>query len=185
MIAIGEEDKKAKAGDFITADISYRNMLDSSFFSGRRRFQLSESHFKGSIDECFSMLSEGDSASFIISADDFFLKTLETQKPRFLANQETIKVDFRLVEVQTDEEYQREKEAFLTWIEDFGDYEKVILTQFIEEKKINAQPTASGIYFIPSNIYWNIFGASSDSHIYLLSSNDLFSNGTVSNQFFP
>lgn len=152
LIAIGEEEKKAKAGDFITADISYRNMLDSSFFSGRRRFQLSESHFKGSIDECFSMLSEGDSASFIISADDFFLKTLETQKPRFLANQETIKVDFRLVEVQTDEEYQREKEAFLTWIEDFGDYEKVILTQFIEEKKINAQPTASGIYFIPSNI---------------------------------
>ncbi len=152
LLAIGEEEKKAKAGDFITADISYRNTADSSFFSGRRRFQLSQSHFNGSIDECFSMLSEGDSASFIISADDFFLKTLETQKPRFLLNQDKIKVDFRLIEVQTDADYQREKEAFLTWIEDFGDYEKVILTQFIEEKKINAKPTASGIYFIPSSM---------------------------------
>ena len=148
LLAIGEEVKTAKAGDYITADITYRNMNDSTFFTGRRRFQLSESHFSGSIDECFAMLSEGDSASFIISANNFFLKTLETQKPRFLARQATIKVDIRLVEVQTEEEYQREKQAFLTWIEDFGDYEKVILTQFIEQKKINATPTASGLYFI-------------------------------------
>lgn len=150
LLALGEESKKANAGDYITADITYRNMKDSAFFSGRRRFQLSESTFKGSVDECFTMISEGDSASFIISADDFFLKTLESQKPHFLVNQQTIKVDIRLVEVQTDKDYQREKEAFLTWIEDFGDYEKVILTQFIEQKKISAKPTASGIYFIPS-----------------------------------
>jgi len=149
LLAIGEEDKKAQAGDYITADIAYRNMKDSTFFSGRRRFQLSPAHFNGSIDECFAMLSEGDSASFIISADDFFLKTLETQKPRFLVNQVTLKVDIRLVEVQKEDEYQREKEAFLTWIEDFGDYEKVILTQFIEQKKINVQPTTSGLFLIP------------------------------------
>ncbi|WP_170830130.1 FKBP-type peptidyl-prolyl cis-trans isomerase [Williamwhitmania taraxaci] len=148
LLAIGEEEKKAQVGDYITADIAYRNMSDSSFFNGRRRFQLSATHFSGSIDECFAMLSEGDSASFIISADDFFLKTLETQKPRFLINQTTLKVDIRLVEVQKEDEYQREKEAFLTWIEDFGDYEKVILTQFIEQKKISAKPTASGLFLV-------------------------------------
>jgi len=151
LLAIGEEDKKASPDDYITADIAYRSMSDSTFFMGRRRFQLSASHFPGSVDECFAMLSQGDSASFIISSDNFFQKTLESPKPSFLNNQPSMKVEIRLVEVQTQADYSREKEAFLTWIEDFGDYEKVILKQFLEQKKIAVKPTATGMYFIPLN----------------------------------
>lgn len=151
LLAIGDVEKKAAINDYITADIAYRTMSDSTFFSGRRRFQLSASRFPGSVDECFAMLSQGDSASFIISADNFFQKTLESPKPSFLHKQLNMKVDIRLVEVQTQEDYNREKEAFLTWIEDFGDYEKVILKQFLEQKKIDVKPTATGMYFIPIN----------------------------------
>jgi FKBP-type peptidyl-prolyl cis-trans isomerase len=59
-----------------------------------------------------------------------------------------MKITIDMIEIQTETEYKKEKEAFLNWIEDFGDYEKVILRQFIEEEKLPVELMASGIYFI-------------------------------------
>jgi FKBP-type peptidyl-prolyl cis-trans isomerase len=53
-----------------------------------------------------------------------------------------------LKNIQTREEYEREKEAFLSWIEDFGDYEKVVLKQFISAEKPGISPLPSGIYYV-------------------------------------
>lgn len=145
---IGENTLHAKPGDFITVDLTYQTMNDSVFFTGRRKFQVTQPGFKGSIDECFTMLAEKENATFIISADDFFKKTLETSLPEFLQEGGKMKVTIDVVEIQTAEEYNKEKEAFLNWIDDFGDYEKVILRQFIEEKQLNVKPTASGLYYI-------------------------------------
>ena len=53
-------------------------------FEGRRKLQITEPPFPGAIDECFLMLAEEEKASFIISANDFFTKTLETTLPNFI-----------------------------------------------------------------------------------------------------
>jgi FKBP-type peptidyl-prolyl cis-trans isomerase len=45
-------------------------------------------------------------------------------------------------------EYENEKEAFLTWIEDFGDYEKIVLRQFISSERPGIKPLPSGIYYL-------------------------------------
>jgi FKBP-type peptidyl-prolyl cis-trans isomerase len=55
-------------------------------------------------------------------------------------------VDLNMIEIQSQEEYQKEKTAFLKWVEDFGEYESVILKQYLEENKINSEPTSSGLY---------------------------------------
>ena len=81
---LGENNRKARYGDFITADIQYMTMKDSVFFRGRRKLELTKSEARGSIEACFRMLAEGESASFIISADEFFSKTLATELPEFL-----------------------------------------------------------------------------------------------------
>jgi FKBP-type peptidyl-prolyl cis-trans isomerase len=94
------------------------------------------------------MLSEKESATFIISADDFFLKTLQSERPSFIAHESKMMIAVDLLEIQTEEDYRKEKEAFLNWIEDFGDYEKVVLQQFIQEEKLPVELMASGIYFI-------------------------------------
>jgi FKBP-type peptidyl-prolyl cis-trans isomerase FkpA len=144
---IGETDQKAKYGDFITTDITYKTINDSIFFEGRRKIQLlQEGSYEGSIDECFLMLSAGESATFIISAKDFYGKTLETSMPPFLKENDKMKVMLDIVEIQSESDYEKEKEAFLNWIEDFGDYEKVILQQFLNKEKIPVQPTGSGLY---------------------------------------
>jgi FKBP-type peptidyl-prolyl cis-trans isomerase FkpA len=145
---IGESTTKPNYNDYITADIEYRKLNDSLFFSGRRKLQLQNTGTKGSIEDCFLMLSEGESASFIISSDAFFGKTLQTTPPAFIPTGSLMKINLDIVEIQTQQEYAKEKEAFLNWIEDFGEYEKVILRQFLKEEKLPVQPTGSGLYYL-------------------------------------
>lgn len=145
---IGESSDKAKYGDYITADIVYKTMDDSVFFIGRRKLQLLKLDARGSIEECFKMLSIDDSATFIISADEFFGKTLETSRPEFIPPMSKMKVSLNVIEIQTQNEYQNEKEAFLNWIDDFGEYEKVILKQFLFEEKLDVKPSGTGLYYL-------------------------------------
>ncbi|MFA6401623.1 MAG: FKBP-type peptidyl-prolyl cis-trans isomerase [Salinivirgaceae bacterium] len=148
LYKIGEEVKHPAPTDYVTVDISYVTTTDSIFFKGHRTFQLTQPEFKGSIDECFLMLSAGDSASFIIDADKFFTQTLQAKLPRFLKSGDELKIEMRIDEIRTQEQYAEDKLEFLKWIEDFGEYEKMILGRFIDEKKINVVPTESGMYFI-------------------------------------
>src|SRR3990172_3473090 len=81
---IGEDTLKAGPGDYITVNLTYGTMGDSTFFKATRKLQVHEPAFKGAVDECFMMLSEEESATFIISAGDFFGRTLQTRLPGFL-----------------------------------------------------------------------------------------------------
>lgn len=148
LLKFGEKNEKAKVNDYITVDIAYTTLTDSTFFKGRRKLRVEAPEVYGQINQCFMMLAEGEEASFIIPADDFFSKTLQTTKPEFLMNQDKMKVQVEILELQTSYDYLKEKEAFLNWIDDFGDYEKVLLKQFIQEKEIDVNPYPSGVYHI-------------------------------------
>ncbi len=149
LFMFGDDRHKPETGDYITADIAYQTMDDSVFFRGKRTFQLAKSEFDGSIESCFMMLAEDDSASFIISADGLFNRTLDTKLPSFIPENSNMKVGVRMHMIRSAEEYKREKEEFLAWIEDFGEYEQTVLRHFIEEQKVEIEPTESGMYFIP------------------------------------
>lgn len=146
LIKIGDSESKCKFGDFVTADITYKTLNDSVFFKGRRKFQIGKVKYPGSIDECFVMLGKEDAASFIISANDFFTKTLGTTVPSFLVSSGKMKIEADILEIQTTEQYNREKEAFLKWTEDFGEYEKIILRQYIEDSRLRLKPLTNGLY---------------------------------------
>ena len=62
-----------------------------------------------------------------------------------------MKIDIRMDDIRTEDQYRRDKEEFLKWIEDFGEYEKLVLHNFIEKEKIDVEPTESGMYFISWN----------------------------------
>jgi len=148
LIAMGEDAERIKVGDFVTLNIEYKTPTDSVFFSAHRRFQVSKPEFKGSIDDCLLLLSKGDNAEFITKATDFYLRTLKSPLPRFLKITDIMKLNITVKEVQSEEDYQREREAFLSWISDFGQYEQTILKQYINQQKITEKPTASGLYLI-------------------------------------
>ncbi len=148
LSAIGEQNKCCRYGDYVTANIAYITMGDSVFFTGVRKFKLTEPDFPGSVDKCFTMICEHDSAQFIISGLDFFEKTLGSAAPDYLTGDGKMKLAVYLSGIQTAAEYAREKEAFLHWVEDLGEYEKVLLRQYIREAKIDIPPTEDGIYYI-------------------------------------
>lgn len=141
-------ERQVKPGDYISGDFSYHTMEDSTFFEGRRTVKVTQPEFEGSIDECFSILSQGEKVTFIIPAYPFFNQTLETSMPDFLHKNDSMKITVDLIDVRQEREFIRDKKAFLKWIEDFGDYEKEVLQQFLEEKKIDRQPTKSGLYHV-------------------------------------
>jgi len=149
LISLGDGSAKPEILNYLTVNISYRTIKDSLFFQGLRKFQLTAPRYKGSIEECFMMLVLGDSASFYFPADSFFVKTLETSRPRFINKGDLMRADIKMMEIQTEKQYQLEKEAFLNWINDFGDYERVILKQYMDGEKLSIAPTSSGLYYIP------------------------------------
>ena len=149
LIMFGDNRGTPNPSDFVTVDIAYRTMSDSLFFRGKRTMQLTDPEFEGSIDHCFLALSENDSASFIIDAQGLFENTLNGELPSFLNPKETIKVDIKMSIIRTAEQYRREKEEFLAWIKDFGEYERTVLDNYIEQRNVNIKPTESGLYFIP------------------------------------
>ncbi len=146
---IGESMKKTNPGDYITADISYQTINDSLFFEGRRKLRIEKPAYKGAIKDCFMMLRADESATFILKAEPFFKQTLSSELPSFLKVEDYIKINISIVEIQTATEFENEKQAFLNWVEDFGDYEKVILSQFLREEKLNISNSKSGLIYLP------------------------------------
>jgi FKBP-type peptidyl-prolyl cis-trans isomerase FkpA len=148
LVKIGDDSIKCHYNDYITADICYRTLNDSVFFKGRRKFQISQPSFAGSIDECLTLLAEDDSASFIIPAKSFFVNTLSSELPAFLSATDNMKVDVTVLEIQTPIAFAYEKQAFLKWIEDFGEYEKTILQQYLDESKLKIAESPNGIRYL-------------------------------------
>ena len=148
LLMVGEHDKCCNFGDIVTANIAYSTMNDSVFFTGIRKIWVSKPDFPGSISKCFTLMCKNDSAQFIISAVDFYEKTLDNVVPDYLTADGMMKVSINLLDILTADEYEHEKEAFQRWIEDLGEYEKVILKQYIREEKIEITPTEDGIYYI-------------------------------------
>ena len=148
LIALGPGAVKPDTGEYITVDIAYRTAGDSLFFHGTRQFLLAQPEYPGAIDECFRMLTVGDSGAFYIKAKPFFEQTLEVGMPRFIGPDDYMRVDMTLLERQTRAEFDRQMEAFASWIEDFGDYERVVIKQYMAGQQLDVKPTASGIYII-------------------------------------
>lgn len=148
LLQFGENNRKAKPGDYITAQISYATGNDSVFFNAVRSIRHTVSPFPGAVQECFSMLSEEDSASFYINADNFFEKTIQAPLPEFIPPASYMKVNIKILSIRSPVKYKKEKEEFLSWIKDFGEYEQTVLRHYIENEQISVSPTRSGIFRI-------------------------------------
>lgn len=117
--------------------------------SGITRFVMPKSSFVGSIEDALMMMSVTDSASFIVSADSFFLKTNKMQAlPPFVKPHDHIQVDIKLVEVKTKKELEENQKQQEAEIAKMAEGEKPKMDQYLTDNKIDVKPTASGLIFI-------------------------------------
>lgn len=137
---------KPKEGDIMRCDIVYKIVKgesDSVFFRSMDRdtgavVKLSKPTCKGCIEEGMMLMSAGDSATFIASADSFFLKTIGQDLPPFVPKGSKIKFEVKLHSIMS--EAQRTsmlKEA-----------ETKALADYLKRNNITTTPTASGLIYI-------------------------------------
>jgi len=148
---------KVKEGSILTMNIKWRLKIhdkDSVLFNSAdngKPFEISQakSEFKGDIYEAFAMLHKGDSASFIVNAKDFFMKTAKyPQLPAGVDSTTALYFDVKLLNCETMEARQKAEKAKA---EKYKSEEPVKIQAYIAKNKVTAAPTASGIYIISQN----------------------------------
>ena len=96
---IGDGEQTPNFNDYVVVDIAYKTINDSIFFKGRRKFKLTKPNFKGDISYCFAILNQGDSADFIISANNFFTKTISSELPSFFNEDSDMIISAKMLEI--------------------------------------------------------------------------------------
>jgi len=151
LIQFGDKGKKTFSGDFVTIHFEYRTCNDSVFFSGIRKVKVNEPSDDASVDHCFLKMNQNDSASFIIPAIKFFSGTLNRSLPDFISAGDMMKLNIRMLEIQSEKDFQSEKQLFLTWSAELSEYESVILKKFLKEEKPGISAKPEGFYIINLN----------------------------------
>jgi FKBP-type peptidyl-prolyl cis-trans isomerase len=155
-----EDGKKPSIGDVVEVIMSYKNDKDSLLFSSDDprvnkngdaiiKFPLLKPAFEASLENGLMLMSEGDSASFLISADSTFA---DQELPPFIEKGSLLSFYVRLKKVMSKEEVEKEetqkREEYNVTMELRKNEEAKILANYIVKNKITATPTESGLYVI-------------------------------------
>ncbi len=115
-------------------------LFDSKKLKDELMFPMIRPMFKGDLYEGLKMMSPGDSMTFKVVADSFFLKTANMKKlPAYVKPGTPMYFDVKLKKIETQEVHNQEQEH----------KEKQVLYAYLKKNRITSVPTASGLYYIP------------------------------------
>lgn len=114
---------------------------------------VERSRFKGDLNEGLLMITEGDSACFIVKADSFYIHHLGYRElPDFIKPGDMLRFEIKVLKHKTREEFlqeQRMREQMRQQqLEELKKQELVELEKYIKENNITVKSTPSGLYFI-------------------------------------
>lgn len=154
-----EKEAKPQMGDVLTMSLVYKIAENDSIIEDSRTrpapfmLMLKESDFKGDLYEGLAMMHKGDSASFIVKADSFFIKTARMQQlPTFVKAETMLKFEVKLQEVKAKAVFEKEmaeaQTKFKAEMEKRKAAENDAILAYVKDNKITARPTKSGLYFV-------------------------------------
>lgn len=148
-----------EVGGFVMFDMLMKTSKDSviqnSFETGQPiPVEIFKPTYKGCIYEAFQLLSEGDSARFVVQADSFFLRTIGeskvpekidpadqltfTIKVRKMYNKAFVEEERKKVEESNQQRMEHMMEQFKT--------DSALIEDYLAKNKIKAQRTPQGVY---------------------------------------
>ncbi|MEX1188908.1 MAG: FKBP-type peptidyl-prolyl cis-trans isomerase [Bacteroidia bacterium] len=164
-----EDGKTPQKGDILYTHmaLSLQNdtgdslLFDSNTFpdypGGIKFIQLSDPLFKGDIMEGLPMMHIGDSASFIVSADSFFLVSnkMDALPPGVKEGQKLL-FNIALVDIQSEEVTMQKLKELRSEMgmknkqeaDKLMAEEQPAIDSYIQRKNISTKPTSTGLYFI-------------------------------------
>ncbi len=142
--------KTVKENNILEIKLKYYNSSDSLLFNsadldGKFRIQVGKSDKDGIFQDAVKMLKTGDSASFLIPADNFYKKTLKDSVPKFIHQNEKLRFEIKIKKIITEEQLKKEYEQYLLKKEA---EERQILKEYLTAENITQKPEKSGIYII-------------------------------------
>ncbi|MEQ8909776.1 MAG: FKBP-type peptidyl-prolyl cis-trans isomerase [Vicingaceae bacterium] len=143
--------RTANLGDIVSMDMMYKTEGDSVIMDSRQggqpvQVRVDTAKYKGDIMGVFEGMNVGDSASIIVSADSFFLKTAGMpQLPDFIDSASNLYFTVNITEVKSLEEMQAAQQKASA---EAMQNEMTVLQNYLEANNVSAEPTASGMYFI-------------------------------------
>ncbi len=147
----GNDTTPSHDSDWMMVNMDYR-LKDTLLFTSKTMdedfiFPMIKPMFKGDLYNGIKMMNEGDSMSFAIVADSFFLITANIKKlPDFVNAGDPMYFDIKLLKRFTDQEYKamlEEKKA------EKRHNESIKLKAYIDEHDIKTKALPSGLIFIP------------------------------------
>jgi len=152
---IGEGNRKAKPDDYVTAQIIIKSEKDSILFDTRKigldgavTFILAAPQFEKDYREGFQFLSEGDSATFMTDAYSVFMKKNHDKIPKGMNLASIVKVETRVLKIQTKEEHEKEMLVEQKKLEQGEFEEKKILEKYLVDSSVTALAIANGMYYV-------------------------------------
>lgn len=158
-----ENGVKVTEGDGITFSYIITNnrndslIVDSKSVSqdgtGYTKFLMPKTSFVGSLEDGMAMMCKGDSASFIFSADSFFLKTMRMNElPKQFKTGEKLKAIVKIKDVigkkELEANQKQQKAEQEKVMKEAEGKEKGILDKYLADNKITVKPTESGLYLV-------------------------------------
>lgn len=162
MVRTNKNASIPQMSDVLTFRAQYfikKNNQDSLLFDSKSNpgglvtLQLAAAQYKGDLMEGLAMMHVGDSASFIVPADSFFLKTVQLEQlPPFIQSGEKIRFEIGMVEINTVE-VMKKRQAVLDSIAQIemqtqNEKEMQILLAKMVEKGDDQTPEPSGLIII-------------------------------------
>ena len=143
---------KLKLDDVVTLNLKYITSKDSLVFDSWKmgkpiQLKIAKSSFKGDLMDGLTLLTVGDSASFLINADSLFTKTFGAPRPAFIDSSSFLSFTVKVISTTTDaalkaEELKAEKENAMK--------ENEMIAKYIAEKQITPSKSSSGLMYIIS-----------------------------------
>ncbi len=153
-----EDAQKPQMGDVLTLTLVYKTDKDSILEDSRLKpypfmLILRESQYKGDIYDGLSMMHLGDSVSFILRADSFYMATAGfPELPAFVTPDMMLYFDCKLAEIKPRAQFEKEmaemQKKYAEEMEVNKDAEPELIKKYVTDNNIKAKPTASGLYYV-------------------------------------
>ena len=148
------EGNTPKIGDVLSVKMKWSTQEDSVFyisvntgFNGADIVRLEASKEPGGIEEGFAKLKEGDSVTFYISPERFFKEYLRTEMPSFLAGDSEMKIDIRLLKIQSNEAYLDDLKEWQR-VKDFEEFQSIETTLNLWRNSGDSVVEVGGLYVV-------------------------------------
>ena len=138
---------KPQIGDLVSTYMDYRT--DDTIFNSTPKGQpfslpLMECTYDGDVFTALSMMSAGDSATFMINADSFFINTVGAPRPEFLDSNSYFYLDIKVSEIKTQAQIDKDN---MEKGREMAASEQSLIENYIASNNLTINQEPSGIYY--------------------------------------